>query len=204
MRSVILCSALFLTINANAGAQRPGGSEIPTVAEKTAGMRKSEGFFNLYWEEKAEKMWLEIDKWQTEFLYVIQLPSSIEGRDRGSWNGGQVMKFDRAGSKVFLTRSIYDYRAISDDPQERRDVAEAYTEPVVFGFRIAAKENGHVLVDATDFFMRDAQNFGLGGVDKNRSAFYWPRTKNFPKNTEVEVMLTFNGIVWDWDAGPGR
>src|SRR5439155_16935579 len=54
-----------------------------------------------------------------------------------------------------------------------------------------------VLVDASDFLLRDIH--GAGGalrpgtyrVDRSRSAFYLPRTKAFPKNTEVEMILTF-------------
>ncbi len=54
-----------------------------------------------------------------------------------------------------------------------------------------------MLVDATDFFLRDGH--GAGGalrpgtyrVDRTRSAVYMPRTKAFPKNTEIEVTLTF-------------
>ena len=70
-------------------------------------MQKLEGFFNLYWEEKAERMWLEIDQAGAEFLYVTDLSSSIEGRNRGSWSGGQIMRFDRHGSRIFLTQVIY-------------------------------------------------------------------------------------------------
>jgi len=193
MKKALLLTAFVLAWAATGlSQQRAAGDAIPPLSEKTAGLKKLEGFFNLYWEEKAEKMWLEVDKWRQEFLYVTQLPSSIEGRDRGSWSGGQVVKFERYGSKVLLTRSNYQYRALSNDPIEQRAVAEAYTEPAIAGFRIAAEESGRVLVDATDFFMRDTQNLGLGGLDKSRSAFYWPRTRNFPKNTEVELILTFN------------
>jgi hypothetical protein len=49
-----------------------------------------------------------------------------------------------------------------------------------------------VLVDATDFFMRDTRNNGTGNLDRDRSAFYWPRTRNFEKNTEIELTLTFS------------
>jgi len=197
--------AVSLMLAALALAQKQAGSDMPTISEKTAGMQKLEGFFNLYWEEKTEKMWLEIDKAGLEFLYVTDLVSSIEGRSRGSWSGGQVMRFDRFGSKVFLTQVNFENRAISDNGAERRAVAEAYTDPAVFGFRIAAEEAGRVLVDATDFFMRDAQNLGGGGIDRSRSAFYWPRTKNFPKNTEVELLLTYNSApslpAWGRAAG---
>lgn len=46
-----------------------------------------------------------------------------------------------------------------------------------------------VLADATDFFLRDGHGAGnaLGAyrVDRTRSAFYTPRTKGFPKNTDL-------------------
>jgi hypothetical protein len=38
-----------------------------------------------------------------------------------------------------------------------------------------------------------AQNQGTYSLDKSRSAFYLPRTKNFPNNSEFEVTLTFTG-----------
>jgi hypothetical protein len=70
------------------------------------------------------------------------------------------------------------------------------------GIQVAAEENGRVLVDASDFYLRDAHdvigalkrtNQGAYKLDNSRSAFYLPRTKNFPQNTEVEATLTFVG-----------
>jgi hypothetical protein len=85
---------------------------------------------------------------------------------------------------------------------ERRAVEEAFAQSVLWGFTILAEEGGKVLVDATDFLLQDAHDItatlrnaqqGTYTVDKSRSAFYLPRTKNFPQNTEFEVTLTFNG-----------
>ncbi|MCG3120662.1 MAG: hypothetical protein ALAOOOJD_03468 [bacterium] len=79
---------------------------------------------------------------------------------------------------------------------------EAFAQSVLWGFDVAAEENGRVLVDASDFCLRDAHdvigtlkrtNQGGFKLDNTRSAFYLPRTKNFPQNTEIEVMLTFTG-----------
>src|SRR6202011_2010511 len=74
------------------------------------------------------------------------------------------------------------------------------------GFTVAAETSGRVLVDATDFVLRDGHGVGsalsAGGVyrvDRTRSALYLPRTKGFPKNTEIEVTLTFAN-----DAAAGR
>ena len=206
IRYFLTVAFLFLFVPAGpAGAQRQAAPDapVPSIRERTAGMQKLEGFFNLYWEERAERLWLEIDRFGTEFLYVTDLSSSVEGRNRGSWNGGQSLKFDRYGSKVFATQVNYRYQAVTNDPVEKRAVAEAYTDPVIHAFRVAAEEAGRVLVDASEFFIRDSQNLGMGGVDRNRSAFYWPRTKNFPKNTEVEVILTYNGAPAPAGAGRG-
>ena len=63
-----------------------------------------------------------------------------------------------------------------------------------------------MLVDATDFFLRDAVNViprlrpGNFRVDRTRSAIDMPWTKGFPKNTEVDTILTFAND----GAGGGR
>ncbi len=63
--------------------------------------------------------------------------------------------------------------------------------------RLPAESSGRVLVDATDFFLRDVVSAaaslrpGNYRVDRTRSAFYLPNTRNFPKNTEVDMTLTF-------------
>jgi hypothetical protein len=72
----------------------------------------------------------------------------------------------------------------------------------LWGFEIVAEEDGHVLVDATNFFLRDVHQVtnvlqrakeGTYKLDPTRSAFYLPNTKNFPRNTEIETTLTFTG-----------
>jgi hypothetical protein len=40
-------------------------------------MEKFPGYFPFYWDSKAGKLWLEIDKWNTEFLYVESLPAAL-------------------------------------------------------------------------------------------------------------------------------
>jgi len=39
--------------------------------------QKYEGFFDFYWETKTGKFYLEIDKWDTEFLYMNSLTAGI-------------------------------------------------------------------------------------------------------------------------------
>ena len=63
---------LFVTgalVAPRAACGRPETPQAVTIAEKTAGAQKLPGYFNLYWDAKQGKLWLEIDKWSSEFLY---------------------------------------------------------------------------------------------------------------------------------------
>lgn len=182
------------------------GQHQGPIAEKTAGMQKFPGYITFYWDAKGGKIWLEIDKWDTEFLYVNSLPAGVGsndiGLDRGQLGQDRVVKFQRSGPRVLLIQPNYSYRAITDNPDERRAVEDAFAQSVLWGFDVTAEEGNRVLVDASAFYLRDAHdvigtlrrtNQGSYRLEASRSAFYLPRTKNFPKNTEVEVMLTFVG-----------
>jgi len=176
------------------------------IAEKTKDAQKLAGYFNLYWDAKAGKLWLEIDKWDTEFLYQSGLTAGVGsndiGLDRGQLGETRIVRFERSGPKILLVQENLNFRAVSKDAYEQRAVRESFAESVIGGFVAAAEDNGHVLVDATDFFLRDAHGVskalkrakqGAFRLDGARSAIYLPNTKNFPLNTEVEATLTFTG-----------
>ncbi len=175
-----------------------------SIAEKTRGMERMEGFFPIYWDAKAGKIWIEISRWNDEFIYLNSLPAGIGsndiGLDRGQLGGTRAVRFERSGPKVLLVERNYGFRATSDNPDERRAVEEAFAQSVVWGGEVAAEDNRRALVDATSLYLRDAHGVAArlaraqqGGykLDLGRSAFYLARTKNFPGNTEVEVTLTF-------------
>jgi hypothetical protein len=181
-------------------------TKTPTIAEKVAGMEKFPGYFPFYWDAKAGKMWLEIDKWNTEFLYVESLPAGIGsndiGLDRGQLGTSSIVRFDRSGPRVLLVASNYGFRASSNNPDERQSVKDAFAESTLWGFDVVAEESGRALVDATNFYLRDVHQVtgtlqrgqqGTFRLDPTRCAFYFANTKNFPQNTEVETTLTFTG-----------
>ncbi|PYS67699.1 MAG: peptidase, partial [Acidobacteria bacterium] len=175
-------------------------------------MQKFPGYFPFYWDAKAGKLWLEIDKWNSEFLYVESLPAGIGsndiGLDRGQLGQSHIVRFERTGPRVLLIASNEGFRADSDNADERRAVRDAFAESVVWGFEAAAEEGNHALVDATAFYLRDVHGIpgtlqrnqqGQFRLDPTRCAFYLANTKNFPENSEVETMLTF---TTEGEAGP--
>ena len=194
----LLVIALFLVCLA------PVQGQVPELRLQVRGMESLPGYFPFYWDAQAGKVLLEIPEFDREFLYVHSLPAGLGsndvGLDRNQLGRTRVVKFQRVGPKVLLVQPNYAYRADSDDQEERKAVDDAFATSVIWGFKVAAEEEGRVLVDMTPFLMRDAHGVidrirrsrqGNFRLDPSRSAVYRPNTKNFPKNSEFEALLTF-------------
>ena len=215
MRCPSILAYLFLFTASFLHAQ-----DLPSIAEKTTGFEQQDGFFPVYWDAAGGKVWLEINQWDTDFLYVSSLPAGLGsndiGLDRGQLGGEHVVRFERVGPKVLMIARNLDYRADTDHAAERKAVRDAFAESVLFGFKAEAETEGRVLVDATAFMVRDAHgivrrlkntNQGTFRLDADRSAPYPSMTKAFPDNTELEARITFTGeapgrYVWDVAANP--
>ncbi|MGZ8525694.1 MAG: zinc-dependent metalloprotease [Chitinophagaceae bacterium] len=196
MRIIVLLLIIVFPVLISAQA-------LPTIEEKTKGLKKHEGYLNYYWDEAAGKIWLEADKLNTEILYNISMPAAIGsndiGLDRGLLGDHRIISFNRVGRKLLMVEPNYRYRAITTDKNERKAVEQSFAQSTLWGFSIEAESNGHVLVDATDFLLRDAMKVsnrirsmkqGNYSMDKTRSAIYLPQSKNFPQNTELEATIT--------------
>ena len=167
---------------------------------------KHEGYVTFYYDESTDKIFLQIENLHQEFLYVNSLSEGIGsndiGLDRGQLGNTRIVKFMKAGNKLLLIQPNQDYRAITDNLEEKKSVEQAFAKSVIHGFVIKETNQGKYLVDATSFFMRDAHGVqgrlsarkqGSYSLDKSRSAISLERTKAFPKNVEFDVMLTFKG-----------
>ena len=96
----------------------------------------------------------------------------------------------------------YSYRAFATDKNEQRAVKESFARSTIGSFVIDEEDSDKVLVDATPFFVRDAQNVadriktmrqGSYTFSEPRSAIYLANTKNFPLNSEFEATISFTG-----------
>ena len=199
-RAVYLFSVLIVQLAFSARL----AAQIPDVAGFVVGKSPMEGLFTLYWDESSGRMYWEFDDLESEFIHQVSMASGLGsnpiGIDRGQLGETRVLQPKRVGPRVLLIEKNYRYRAASDNALEREAVEDAFAPSVMWGFDIVAADADSILVDATDFFLRDVRDVtgriqsrdqGAFRLDESRSAFFLERTRAFPENVEVEVMLTF-------------
>jgi hypothetical protein len=205
IRRALSAALLFSSLASIAVAQRrPGGGDaapsgpVPTIAQRTASLEKKDGFLPFYYDAKTAHVFLEIKEWNKQFLYTRHSASGTgAGINRGAIQRAQVVHFSRIGPKVLLTAENERWLTASGEPAQEAAYRDGFPQSVIGGFTVAAEdESGAVLVDATDFLLRDANSYasrlGTGfRLDPARSSIVPEHTKNFPKNTEIETLLTF-------------
>ncbi|MFD1061904.1 zinc-dependent metalloprotease [Winogradskyella litorisediminis] len=169
-------------------------------------LKAYEGYFDFYYEEATDKIYLKVEKLNDQFLYVNSLASGVGsndiGLDRGQLGNERMVYFQKAGNKLLLIQPNLKFRANTDNELEKKSIEQAFAKSVLFGFKILEQKDDAFYVDFTPFLMEDAHNVsgrlkgrGEGNykIDASKSALALERTKAFPKNVEFEAMLTFNG-----------
>ncbi len=202
MKKLIL-ALLFLSFSAQGFAQ---------FFKDNKNITRYDGYFTFYYDNSNDKIFLEIENLDKEFLYVNALSEGIGsndiGLDRGQLGNTRVVKFIKAGNKLLLIQPNQYYRAITNNIEEKKSVEQAFAKSILKGFVIKETKNGKYLVDATSFFIRDAHGVmgrlsakkqGKYTLDRSRSAINLKRTRAFPKNVEFDVMVTFKGVPKGYD-----
>jgi hypothetical protein len=189
---------------ATAQAGRGGGGaggQVPSIGDRTNGMKKIDGYVPLYWDERSGSLFMEIARFDADFLVTTGLSAGLGsndiGLDRGRSGDARVVQFQRAGPRVMLVEGNQAFRSSSKNALERKSVEDSFAKSILWGFAVAAESDKRVLVDVTDFVLRDVTGAagslrpGTYRVDRTRSAIFLPNTKGFPKNTEIDMTLTF-------------
>ncbi len=198
-----------------AGQEKGSGGKI---SERVASLQKIDGYIPLYWDADGGRLLMEISRFNAEFLYQNWLATGVGtpqtlgeiniNLDRTQPGDGHLVFFERVGAKVLMIEPNQSHRAISENVAERRAAEESFAQSVLWGFKVEILEGKRVLVDATSFFLRDVHGVsdllqqkkqGRYRVDESRSVIYMPKTKGFPRNTEVETLLT---LTTDDEVGP--
>jgi len=174
-----------------------------SIAERTAGLERQQGFVPFWWDAARGRVLLEIPVFDADVLYYVSAASgggSVEmNLDRGIM-ASSVIHFQRSGPRVLVVKQNLDFRAVGGTAARSANVELSFPSSVLAALPVEADENGRVLVDATPLFMRDAAdiegdlrslNQGSFRYDPARSVFNPLRMKAFPDNTEIETVSTF-------------
>jgi len=182
--------------------------KVDALQAFTEGMRQVDGFLPFYLDEEKGRVYLSLPPEPPQMIYQASLPQGVGSNDLGfdrgqlARNGTSLVRFEPAGERVLLRRLNTAFRADTDSDAERRSVEEAFASSVLWGFPVVARSDGQLLLDATDFLLRDSQGIarqlrdrGQGDFrhDVSRSGLYYPRIRSFPRNTEFEATVTFTG-----------
>ncbi len=161
------------------------------------------GFTNLYYANASGDLYLEVDKLNQPFLLLTSLPHGVGsndiGLDRGQLGYTRLVQFERHGPYLILKQLNTQYRASSDNSAELRAVKEAFAESVLWrgkildGKRDLVAINDLVINDLHGISSRlEATEQGSYQLDADRSLILPEGVKSFERNSDVDVLLSFN------------
>ncbi|NUQ21722.1 MAG: DUF5117 domain-containing protein, partial [Gemmatimonadaceae bacterium] len=203
--ALVLIVAGCATATSPAPSQQPSPAAPSSIAAKTAGMTRRDGWIPVYIDAAKGKLYLELPNDSLRaLLFTSQatgLGSNPIGIDRGADGFSQIARFDRSGDHVLVVFENWSYRSsFTDNPAHARTVAEAFPPSTVAALPVIASERERILIDATEFALTDwldvggalqRANEGSYGVARDRSSIDAALTRSFPKNTEIDAWLTF-------------
>ena len=186
-------------------APSPEATAESKTQSKLAGTERRDGFIPILLDSKQGKIYLELPRDSTRALMFVSLATGLGsnpiGLDRGANGESYVVRFDKVGDHALVVFENWSYRTSAlDNPAHARTVLEAFPPSTPASLPITAQDGSKMVVDATDFFMRDwndvvgtltSSNEGTYSVARDRSSIYRLYTKAFPENTEIDVALTF-------------
>jgi len=182
------------------------------------GVERREGYIPMLWDAGQGRLLFELTRFDQDVLYFT---SVAKGSGSGSvgleWAGGGeggVIQFQRVGPKVMVVQKNLRFRAGNGGAGIEKGIDASFPDSIIASLPVIRTDAGKVIVDATPLVVRDAAGFaapraggGRGGpqaveliagttwrFDPDRSAIYLPHTKGFPKNSEVEVTVTYEAV----------
>lgn len=209
-RAWIRLLALTLLFSSSANYAQEQNSKSSDWAAATKGCQLVKGLFDLCWRERDNKLLLAVSKNTGQFIITHALAQGLGsndiGLDRAQPNELKIVEFQRIGKKVFLTQVNQRFIAQTSNLIEKKAVADAFADSVLWAGEVLAQQtttNGEQwLIDFTDYVLSDQHGIaerlrrskqGEFAVDAHRSSVLPERLQSFPKNTEIESLLSFKG-----------
>lgn len=177
----------------------------------------SKGLFNLIYKGKEGKLYFEIpdSAFSRQYILANRIASTSDTQD---YVAGQMVTTPMLIQLTKDERNVYFNLVQSNSVVDGEDAIEAsynknFMNPRLKGFKIAARNEGNVIIDVTSFFGTNescisplkqdsplSKLFGGGNAIKGTfasDASGIDTAKVFPNNIEIESTLTFNttGVI---------
>ncbi|MEM9669082.1 MAG: zinc-dependent metalloprotease [Pseudomonadota bacterium] len=186
--------------------------ENASFEDLISGLEHKAGFMNLYVDTNGGRVMLALPAPDEEgisqrFIYASGLTAGLGsnpiGLDRGNAGNGAIVRFRRVGGKVVAEQENLKYRATTDREQEKLAVAQSFATSFLWSTDILAQaENGSILIDVSDFLVRDqfgiatslkhgSEKAGTYALAADRSFPDPSAALAFPDNIELDAFLTF-------------
>jgi hypothetical protein len=183
----------LLTVSCSVLAAGPGSTE-------------DKGLLDISIDPETGSVYLHLETFPAEFLYVPALQSGVGsndlGLDRGQLDRSRWIRFERYGNRVLMLEPNLKFRADTENSYEQRAVSEAFAQSVLAGFAVDNPAQSRVRIDLTPLLLSDITRIsaqiseleqGSFELDPDRSVVDSAAIRNFPENTLIPVILTFTG-----------
>ncbi|MEM7762861.1 MAG: zinc-dependent metalloprotease [Pseudomonadota bacterium] len=186
-----------------------GSARAEDYATMVAGKATQRGLFDIHVDTQSDQLLATLPKPDESgavlsVIYASALASGLGsnpvGLDRGAWQDSQILDMRVASGRLVVQARNMRYRASSDNPYERKAVAQSFAQSILWTTPVLARRSdGAVLVDLAGFIKRDSLGIGTWlaqaeqgrfGLDHDRSLVEGQQLA-FPNNVELEASLTF-------------
>lgn len=184
------------------------GADVKKI-KKDATVKK--GLFTVYFNEKTGKLYFEIP--DSAFAKTYMLASRVSATSDGQdYVAGQMntrpflIRFSTDGRNVYM-HEVQNLNVVKENDPIRPAFERNNIDPVLKGFKVAAKDKKSVFIDVTAFFstneksispIKDTGPIGrlLGSDSKLKGTFQSDASgilevKAFEKNIEIKSMLSY-------------
>lgn len=220
---LLLCAftcAFHLTARDKAKKTLGGGKVLSSLKKDSVGtdiqkIKKDAtvkaGLFTVYFNEKTGKLHFQIPDTAFSKTYMLtsRISSTSDGQDfvAGQMNvQPMLISFSTDGRNVYL-HQIQNLKVVSEGDPIQSAFHRNNLNPVLKGFKIAAKDSSSVFIDVTNFFGTNEKSISpikdsdpvsklLGGGNNLKGTFVADASgisdvKSFEKNIEIETLLSY-------------
>jgi hypothetical protein len=209
--TLLLCAFLIIPFSAEAQRKKKDDSKEPKASKYEEAIKdaeKIEGFFTLYKKDGSLMMELTEEQLDQDFLMNFEVSQGIGSS--GLYGGtmlnifeAKLVALEKHEGQIFLVQKPHRYNADEGTPRAAA-VDLTYGSSVLETAKVAAEEDGKMLIDVYDWFVGDLSQVstriqfavssrpgqpGRASFDKSRS--YLNYAKSFPENTTIDARLTF-------------